>query len=51
MKLSPLLGDSEFWGFSLLKIRLGAVMFQTSENSQLCIDSQYSFQQQLLSEV
>ena len=45
MKSSPLLGpfvDSEFWGFSVENIdRLGAMMFQTSDNSQLCIDSQY----------
>ena len=50
MKSSPLLGpfsDSEFWGFfSVENIdRLGAMMFQTSDNSQLCIDSQYSSQQ------
>ena len=50
MKTNPLLGPfcgSEFWGFSLLKIfiaRLGVFMFQTSDNSQLCIDSQYSSQ-------
>ena len=40
MKSSPLLGpfsDSEFWGFfSVENIdRLGAMMFQTSDNSQL----------------
>ena len=49
MKSSPLLGPfcvSEFLGFSLLKniARLGVFMFQTSDNSQLCIDSQYSSQ-------
>ena len=44
MKSSLLLGpfgDSEFWEFSLL----GDFMFLTSDNSQLCIDSQYSSQQ------
>ena len=39
MKSSPLLGpfvDSEFWGFSVENIdRLGVMMFQTSDNSQL----------------
>ena len=40
------------WWFRILGIfsvenidRLGAMMFQTSDNSQLCIDSQYSSQQ------
>ena len=42
MKSTPLLGpfgDSEFYGFfSVENIdRLGAMMFQTSDNSQLCI--------------
>jgi hypothetical protein len=49
MKSSPLLGPfcgSEFWRFSLLKIKLSWVffMFQTSDNCQLCIDSQNSSQ-------
>ena len=41
MKSSPLLRP--FWGFSVENIaRFGVIMFQTSDNSQLCIDSQYS---------
>ena len=49
MKSSPLLGPfcgSEFWGFFSVEniARLGGFMFQTSDNSQLCIDSQYSSQ-------
>ena len=46
MKSSPLLGPfcgSEFWGFENIA-RLGVFMFQISDNSQLCIDSQYSSQ-------
>ena len=46
MKSSPLHGPfcgSEFLRFSLLKICIAK--FQTSDNSQLCIDLQYSSQQ------
>ena len=43
MKSSPLLGpfgDSEFWGFSVENIdRLGVMMFQTSDNSQLLVSA------------
>ena len=46
MKSNPLLGQffgSEFWGFSVDNIAmLGVFMFKMSDNSQLCIDSQYS---------
>ena len=49
MKSSPFLGP--FCGFRILEIfsveniaRLGVFMFQSSDNSQLRIDSQYSSQ-------
>ena len=46
MKLSPLLGPSGMGIFSVENIyRLGDFMFQTSDNSQLCIDSQCYSQQ------
>ena len=49
MKSSPLLGPfgvSEFWGFSLLKIKIGWVLWCFKlQTSQLCIDSQYSSEQ------
>ena len=44
MKSSPLLGPfcgSQFLEFENIA-RLSVFMFQTSDNSQLCIDSQYS---------